>query len=130
MKFVFALLLSVCLATTLLAEPTSEDNARLKKALQKFPDADANSDGVLTMSEAKAYRNKARGGTNTDRKRVPAKPQTVSAQTIVGSSVSLTVTSYEQYEAFPYTSVAVAITVVVPTWKLNGKVIGLPDPSV
>jgi len=47
------------------AEPTSETNPRLKKALEKFPEADANKDGVLTLSEAKAYRDKVRPSEET-----------------------------------------------------------------
>jgi len=37
------------------AEATSENNERLKAALQKYPAADANKDGVLTLTEAKAH---------------------------------------------------------------------------
>lgn len=48
------------LATLSLALPlygqTSNDNPRLKKALERFPAADANKDGVLTMKEAQAFR--------------------------------------------------------------------------
>lgn len=36
-------------------EPTSRTSGHLKKYLVKFPEADANSDGVLTASEAWAY---------------------------------------------------------------------------
>jgi acetyl esterase len=39
----------------LAAEATSENNARLKKALERFPEADANRDGVLTQAEAQAF---------------------------------------------------------------------------
>jgi len=34
-------------------EPTSKNNARLKQALQAFPQADTNRDGVLTLEEAR-----------------------------------------------------------------------------
>lgn len=37
---------------------TSENHPRLKKALEKYPEADSNKDGVLTMVEAKAYQAK------------------------------------------------------------------------
>jgi len=37
------------------AEPSSKNNWRLREALKQFPDADANRDGVLTFSEARAY---------------------------------------------------------------------------
>ena len=39
---------------------TSNDNQRLRQALEKYPDADANKDGVLTMKEALAYQKKRR----------------------------------------------------------------------
>ena len=42
-------------AATVRAEPTSQTNPRLKRALEQFPEADANRDGVLTQSEAQAY---------------------------------------------------------------------------
>jgi hypothetical protein len=41
---------------------TSRNNDRLKRALKRFPEADANKDGVLTMEEARAYRDKMTGG--------------------------------------------------------------------
>ena len=37
---------------------TSQDNPRLKQALERFPAADANKDGILTLEEAKAFREK------------------------------------------------------------------------
>ena len=36
-------------------EPTSENNEQLKRALARYPDTDANHDGVLTRTEAQAY---------------------------------------------------------------------------
>ncbi|MCA9053645.1 MAG: alpha/beta hydrolase fold domain-containing protein [Planctomycetaceae bacterium] len=39
-------------------EVTSETSPQLKQALQRFPDADANGDGVLTQTEARVYREK------------------------------------------------------------------------
>ena len=44
----------------LFAQRTSENTPRLKEALQKYPDADANKDGVLTEDEARAYLAKLR----------------------------------------------------------------------
>jgi len=38
---------------------TSETNARLQQALKKFPQADSNKDGVLTVKEAMAYKKKS-----------------------------------------------------------------------
>ena len=46
---------------------TSEDHAKLKQALERFPAADANKDGVLTMEEAKAFRAKRNANRDRDR---------------------------------------------------------------
>lgn len=43
------------------AQQTSANNAKLKDALARFPDADADKDGVLTTEEAQAYLAKRRG---------------------------------------------------------------------
>ena len=43
-----------------MAEPNSKDNLRLKKALSNYPEADANKDGILTLSEIKVYFTKDR----------------------------------------------------------------------
>ena len=49
-------------------EITSKNNRRLRAALQEYPDADANGDGVLTIGEAKAYMAPvARGGQGSDK---------------------------------------------------------------
>ncbi len=50
------------LAAAAVAEETSETNPRLKRWLERYPDADADKDGVLTMSEARAYRQKLAEG--------------------------------------------------------------------
>ena len=50
-------LLGVLLCGITLAQ-TSTDNPRLKKALERFPEADSNKDGVLTMEEANAFKTK------------------------------------------------------------------------
>ena len=71
MKAVFRSSWFVCLALSLITqvaaqEPLRED--RLKQLLKRFPDADANRDGVLTVQEANAYREKqggAKAGTKT-----------------------------------------------------------------
>ncbi|MBL7152740.1 MAG: alpha/beta hydrolase [Phycisphaerae bacterium] len=44
------------------AEVDSTNNAQLKRALERYPKADADGDGILTASEAKAFRDKQRGG--------------------------------------------------------------------
>lgn len=49
------------LATLPLFSQTSADNPRLKKALERFPEADADKDGTLTMAEARQYATKLRG---------------------------------------------------------------------
>ena len=36
-------------------EPTSKTNANLQKLLKRYPAADADKDGVLTLTEAKAF---------------------------------------------------------------------------
>ena len=36
------------------AQPTSENNSRLKKGLKDYPEADTDGDGVLTLKEALA----------------------------------------------------------------------------
>ena len=54
MKTLFAV---IGIGLTVFAQAqTSKDNPRLKNALERFPQADANSDGVLTMEEAKAFK--------------------------------------------------------------------------
>lgn len=42
------------------AEADSNTNRQLKKVLERFPQADANGDGVLTLSEVKTFRQKVR----------------------------------------------------------------------
>lgn len=42
------------------ADPTSRNNETLRKALLQYPDADADRDGVLTLSEARAYETRLR----------------------------------------------------------------------
>ena len=51
--------LCICLPH-LLAQQTSENTPLLKQALERYPDADANHDGVLTQEEALAYLAKLR----------------------------------------------------------------------
>ena len=49
----------LCLLCTVVlcgaAEPTSRTNANLQKILKRYPAADANKDGVLTLTEAKVH---------------------------------------------------------------------------
>jgi acetyl esterase/lipase len=56
---------------------TSENDERLQQWLERFPEADANEDGLLTLEEAKAYRYRVRGRrarSDRDRNRAPEKP--------------------------------------------------------
>jgi acetyl esterase len=45
---------------------TSNDNPKLKEGLKRFPQADANGDGVLTLEEARAFKQKADKADSTD----------------------------------------------------------------
>ncbi len=55
-----ATLLLLCFATTLPAQVTSENNKTLRDGLQRYPEADTNKDGILTMEEGRAYLAKMR----------------------------------------------------------------------
>ncbi len=55
----YALALSLMSLALLAQAQTSNDNPKLKAALKRFPQADANGDGVLTLEEAKAFKEKA-----------------------------------------------------------------------
>ncbi|MBL9133866.1 MAG: hypothetical protein JNG86_21825 [Verrucomicrobiaceae bacterium] len=57
----FCLLFSSCVLP-LAAQVTSENNDRLREGLRKYPEADANKDGILTMEEGLAYLAKAKKG--------------------------------------------------------------------
>ena len=50
---------------------TSKNNARLRQALKQYPEADANSDGVLTWAEGRAFQRK-RAGKRGGKKEVTA----------------------------------------------------------
>lgn len=51
--------LALLTLTVVAQAQTSKDNAKLREALQQYPEADANGDGVLTLEEAKAFKEKA-----------------------------------------------------------------------
>ncbi len=80
-----ALVLSTALPS---AAVSSENNQRLAAALNKYPQADANGDGVLTADEARAFkakfaaRRQVGGGAH---KSLP--PQTVSGKAIEGKTI-------------------------------------------
>jgi len=50
-------LLGIALSVSAFAQ-TSENNRRLRNALRDYPEADANKDGVLTLEEARAFKDK------------------------------------------------------------------------
>ncbi len=55
-------LLFACLATLGHAQITSENNDRLRQGLKRYPAADTNKDGILSLEEAKAYLAKNKPG--------------------------------------------------------------------
>jgi acetyl esterase/lipase len=56
LRFIFlALAFLCCLQLTAVAQETSASNQRLKDALKKYPQADRNKDGVLTLKEVRAF---------------------------------------------------------------------------
>lgn len=55
MKTLFAIIISI-ISTLLAQAQTSKDIPKLKDTLERFPEADTNGDGVLTMEEAKAFK--------------------------------------------------------------------------
>jgi len=58
MKHIFCLLFSAVLCDA--AEPTSKSNANLQKILKRYPQADANKNGELTLTEAKVFQKQRR----------------------------------------------------------------------
>src|SRR5262245_19621329 len=71
----FAWLLSILAAWNLAAaEDKPQTNERLKELLKRFPNADANKDGVLTFQEAQAYKEKALTRRGTERAAPEQKP--------------------------------------------------------
>ena len=60
-----ALLLSLLALPALAQSKSSDNDGRLKKALQRYPEADTNKDGVLTFQEARAYLQKIQTGNGT-----------------------------------------------------------------
>jgi acetyl esterase/lipase len=55
------------------AQQTSETDDRLKQALQRFPQADLNKDGVLTVTEAKEFVEARRAAADRKRQQRPGK---------------------------------------------------------
>ena len=87
--FFFLMLTSVgCVAAS------SEDNDRLRDALKRYPAADADKDGILTMREALAYRAKMRPGAGKvppgSRLTDAAAPGTVPGRTLRGAAAGST----------------------------------------
>ncbi len=66
--------LVICVAnSTAVAQPDSNSDDRIKRLLQRSPEADTNKDGVLTLDEAKAFL-KAQRAKRPDRNRARPKP--------------------------------------------------------
>ena len=59
---VFCLLASLFAAQPAWSQPTSENNARLRKGLKDYPEADTDGDGILSLKEARTFLKKAAGG--------------------------------------------------------------------
>ncbi len=54
--FAFLLIFTCWMLSEVYAQSTSEENARLQKWLERFPQADADRDGILTLEEAHTFR--------------------------------------------------------------------------
>lgn len=67
-RFVFPLLLLTSIGS---AQVSSENNDRLREALKRYPEADGNKDGVLTMEEGLAYMAKRKGKTGEKPENMP-----------------------------------------------------------
>ncbi|MEM9366752.1 MAG: hypothetical protein AAGD07_12220 [Planctomycetota bacterium] len=78
MKRLAHLMLVPLVFASLASQLSADDrlNARLEKALQKYPEADTNNDGVLTLEEAKSHRDKL---TSAKKRRRSATPNTTVA---------------------------------------------------
>jgi hypothetical protein len=76
---------------SLFSAPTSENNRRLQQTLQQYPAADANHDGILTVAEARAYRDQKKQGTSGEgdigRPGRAFGPTTVSGEASTGGEV-------------------------------------------
>lgn len=75
-KHIICAILTLGLALSAQAQ-TSENNSRLKRALKRFPAADANGDGELTMEEGKAFQDRQSGQSNQEEPK--AKPKVAQA---------------------------------------------------
>ena len=72
-----AAIVALIVAAPAAAQQTSETNAQLKDALRRFPEADADKDGVLTRAEAQAYlKSLNKGGFTPAKVAAPAIPDT------------------------------------------------------
>lgn len=63
---IFVLILALLLP---LVDASAQSAQQLQNWLKRFPEADANKDGTLTIEEARAYQRKMRGGGGKDRRR-------------------------------------------------------------
>jgi acetyl esterase/lipase len=79
MRYFTALIATLIVVVSLpaAAQVTSKTNNQLKQALSRYPAADANKDGVLTLQEARAYQKKMAGNDNPQaaqtKKKAPVK---------------------------------------------------------
>ena len=72
---IFAIMLAALIAQSASAQ-TSESNRRLREALEQYPEADTNGDGVLTLEEGRALQRRLQNGQNTNgNQRVPQQGQ-------------------------------------------------------
>ena len=73
--FLFSFLLAPSfLAASLKEEISSKNNARLRQALEEFPEADTDKDGVLTLIEARAFMAQQRGKEGSQTRGEASKP--------------------------------------------------------
>ncbi len=82
----------LCLLCVSLPGQTSANNERLKSALERYPKADANKDGVLTLDEAKAFKAMmgAKGKAPKDEKaKVSGDDKTIVYKTAGGTELKL-----------------------------------------
>lgn len=86
---VWAILLAI--TPSLFSAATSENNQRLKKAFQQYPEADVNKDGILTLAEAREFKaKKKRGASDGEDMGMPGRasgPTTVSGEASEGDEL-------------------------------------------
>ena len=81
--FAIAFLLSLS-SVVALAQETPKSDPRLPRLLERFPDADADRDGVLTEREARQYRQQRNAQQNGQRNRAADRPEPTHADVAYG----------------------------------------------